>query len=195
MEHNGYRTFDLHQSPVRQNLAQMQAGELSLFDLDEYDPFLESERSAGSQKLHVRDILYDIENILDTVRQNTGNKTKLAVMGEVKAGKSTFINACLGKEAAYTDVLEATALVSEIVWSEQEYAHVFGRDGSVLLDLSLDGLLEWMEEQVDGEADFSAYSKIEVGVNSPLLENAVLVDTPFWWIRRGCCPSPRKTTI
>ncbi len=170
--------FDLQCSPIRKNLAGLQKGELSLFELNEDDAFFDSENLKKFKKLQVRDILSDVENIMDTIVLNKGKKTNIAIMGEVKAGKSTFINACIGKKVAYTDILEATALVSEILYSGQEYVHILGQGGDVKLDMSLEELMDWMEEQVDEEADFSEYSMIEVGVKSPLLENATIVDTP-----------------
>lgn len=158
--------FDLQNSPVRQNIARLDEDQLSIFELEQED---------GKQ---MRTILRDVENMLGAIAQNSGKKTNIAVMGEVKAGKSTFLNACLGREAAYTDILEATAIVSEIGWAEQEFVRVLGKDGAVKHSFTFEELMDWMEDMVDEEADFSPYSKIEAGLPCPLLENLVFVDTP-----------------
>ncbi len=51
-------------------------------------------------------------------------KFTLAVAGEVKAGKSTFINALLGAELLPSDVLQATSAIVEIFKSEKSYLKV-----------------------------------------------------------------------
>ncbi|HET7560656.1 MAG TPA: dynamin family protein, partial [Limnochordia bacterium] len=52
----------------------------------------------------------------------------IAVMGEVKAGKSTLINALVGRAVAPTNVLEATAAVMEIVHGDDAGALVHWQD-------------------------------------------------------------------
>lgn len=58
-------------------------------------------------------------------------KFLLSVAGEVKAGKSTFINALLGKEILPSDVLQATSAIVEIFKSEKSYLKVVHADGSI----------------------------------------------------------------
>ena len=52
------------------------------------------------------------------------NKYKIAVTGEVKSGKSTFINALLKKEILPSDVLQTTSAIVEIFKSEKPVVSV-----------------------------------------------------------------------
>jgi GTPase SAR1 family protein len=58
-------------------------------------------------------------------------KFLLAVMGEVKAGKSTFINALLGKEILPTGIGQTTSAIIEIFKSQEEFVRVTFADGHV----------------------------------------------------------------
>lgn len=59
------------------------------------------------------------------------NKFMLAVVGEVKAGKSTFINALIGKKILPSDTLQSTSAIIEIIKSEVEYVKVRFGDGHI----------------------------------------------------------------
>src|SRR5271155_2111928 len=61
---------------------------------------------AGNQGL--RDILLSLENKLNS------NQLYLAVLGQMKRGKSSFINALLGADVLPTGVLPVTAIITEI---------------------------------------------------------------------------------
>lgn len=166
--------FDLKESPIRKNILSLEEGQLSIFE----DSSLEEVDEVHRPKVQVRTILEDIENMLRILEENKDKTIKIAVMGEVKAGKSTFINVCVGKEVAYTDILEATAIVSEISYAKEEFARVYNQDGSVAKECTFVELLEWTEEMLDEMEDFTRFSKIEIGVDNELLKNLVLVDTP-----------------
>lgn len=166
--------FDLMKSPIRENVNSLKEGQLSIFEDDE----LNEETEENYRKLQVRTILKDVEKMLETMEDNQGQAVRIAVMGEVKAGKSTFVNACVGKEVAYTDILEATAVVSEITYSEEEYVHILDTQGNIVKDMTAEELLEWTEEQIDDEADFTQYGRIEIGVDNDFLEQIIFVDTP-----------------
>ena len=166
--------FNLKESPIRKNIQYLEEGTLSIFE----DESLIGVDEEIKRKIQIRTILKDVENMLETMESNKDKKIKFAVMGEVKAGKSTFINVCAGKEIAYTDILEATAIVSEITYAKEEYARVYYQDGSLAKDFSFEELMNWTEEMLDDMEDFSPFSKISIGVDCPLLRNMVLVDTP-----------------
>ena len=54
----------------------------------------------------------------------------LAVVGEAKAGKSTFINALLGESILPTDILQSSSAVVEIFKSKEKYVEVEYADGT-----------------------------------------------------------------
>ena len=58
---------------------------------------------------------YEIDSILKDIQKNVAEeKFLLAIFGEVKAGKSTFINALLKEEILPSDVLQATSEIIEV---------------------------------------------------------------------------------
>ena len=66
----------------------------------------------------------------------------LAVVGEVKAGKSTFINALLGESILPTDVLQSSSAVVEIFKSDKKYVEVQYADGRVVKTVAVQILKE-----------------------------------------------------
>lgn len=69
-----------------------------------------------------KDIVFEnlneqIENI-KALESSQYKPLNIAIVGEVKAGKSSLLNALLGKEISKVDVLEATSSVIEVVYGE-----------------------------------------------------------------------------
>jgi hypothetical protein len=71
----------------------------------------------------------DLQFLQSRIKSLKNGKFTLAVAGEVKAGKSTFINALLGAELLPSDVLQATSAIVEIFKSEKSYLKVKYADG------------------------------------------------------------------
>jgi Tfp pilus assembly protein PilN len=71
----------------------------------------------------------DLRFLQSRIKSLKNGKFTLAVAGEVKAGKSTFINALLGAELLPSDVLQATSAIVEIFKSEKSYLKVKYADG------------------------------------------------------------------
>ena len=174
--------IDLKGSPIRKNINSLDPGQLSVFE-DKDGRF---ETDGGKEKyvgIRAKEILSDVLNMETAIGDHAGDKTRIAIMGEVKAGKSTFMNAVIGKEVAYTDVLEATSLVTELVYSEEEYVNLFDRDHNIVKTMQVEEMLEWMEElsELDDEekiAECQKYEKMEAGIRSDILGNMIFVDTP-----------------
>lgn len=82
------------------------------------------------QKGNVNDGV-DLNFLEQRVKSLETGKFFLSVAGEVKAGKSTFINALLGKEILPSDVLQATSAIVEIFKSESSYLKVVYADSSI----------------------------------------------------------------
>jgi len=66
----------------------------------------------------------DLQFLESRINNLKNNKFIITVAGEVKAGKSTFINALLGAELLPSDVLQATSAIVEIFKSEKSYLKV-----------------------------------------------------------------------
>ena len=71
----------------------------------------------------------DVRFLERRVNSLKNGKFTLAVAGEVKAGKSTFINALLGAEILPSDVLQASSAIVEIFKSETSFLKVRYADG------------------------------------------------------------------
>ena len=92
-------------SPIRQRLSQ-----------SEIVPF----KDTVSESLNTQ-----IENI-KALNSSQYKPLNVVIVGEVKSGKSSLLNALLGKEISEVDVLEATSSVIEVVYNENDDISKFG---------------------------------------------------------------------
>ena len=95
------------------------------------------------------------------------------VLGEFKAGKSTMINALVGRVVAAVDVFEMTQAVCRIVpqTSGKEKVLLQNNSGSRTKNVSLDEFLKLSQERKLGE-----FTQADVYVSTPF--DLVLIDTP-----------------
>lgn len=122
--------------------------------------------------------LNDIRNILNGVTQNQLTPLKVVVMGEVKAGKSTFINSLIGKQVTYTNVLEATSAILEISYGEKDLIRIIHSDGSEKEIESMSELNELMDLKRNDQEYFSKIANIKIQTETQNLKKITLVDTP-----------------
>ncbi len=98
----------------------------------------------------------------------------LVVLGEFNHGKTTFVNALLGRPVLPIGVTPTTAAIHHIVWAEEPRAAVLKKDGE-REEVPVDQLKRYAAE--GGEAGEVRF--LEVGYPAELLRNkVVLVDTP-----------------
>ncbi len=78
----------------------------------------------------------DVKFLETRIKEVEDGRYVLAVVGEVKAGKSTFINALLGERILPTDVLQSSSAIVEICKSEKKYvrAHYANRHDETVHD-------------------------------------------------------------
>jgi len=89
----------------------------------EYEKYLEI-RSENDNKSAT-----DLNNLKEKINKIENDKFIIAVAGEAKAGKSTFINALLGVDLLPTGVLQATSAVIEIENSDSSGLRVIYAEG------------------------------------------------------------------
>ena len=73
--------------------------------------------------------LEEIENELLLLRNKLRQPLKVAIIGEVKSGKSTLLNSFAGGKISPTDVTETTACIMKIAYSDKNKAIFYFKDG------------------------------------------------------------------
>lgn len=123
------------------------------------------------------DISEQLLRLQETLR---GGKYLVAFMGQFSSGKSTLINTLLGSEVLPTEVTETTALITYILYGENEHAELVYTDGSVQ-ECTIDEAKKLWQGGFKGftSDELAKYDSIRIFVPSSLLQNGmILADTP-----------------
>jgi len=111
---------------------------------------------------------------IDGVRQRIGQPLRVAIAGRLKAGKSTLVNALIGRRVAPTEVGECTRLVTQFRYGTSDRVDVVKRDGTrTSLPLDESGMIP---QRLSVPREQVAY--IDVTLTSDRLQNLTVVDTP-----------------
>lgn len=111
----------------------------------------------------------------DLVKKLAEDRFHLVVVGEFNHGKSSFVNALLGREALAVGVTPTTATIHHLRYAEAPEATVVYSDGG-RESLPFDEVKTFA---VGGGKDPSKIDFVEIGYPAPILkERILLVDTP-----------------
>jgi hypothetical protein len=114
------------------------------------------------------------------------SELRIVVFGEFSRGKSTLINALLGRRVLQAKAMPTTGHVTRIVYGEDEEVRALMRDGENQTCM-LDDLGSFTTLDLDRNAREDVET-IEVAVNCPLLrDEVVFIDTP------GVCDAGAQT--
>jgi ribosome biogenesis GTPase A len=117
------------------------------------------------------------EKLLLMEKKLASNQLHLAVLGQMKRGKSSFINALLGAEILPTGVLPVTAVITEIKYGvapEVAILHTTGQREKI----ELGALADYITESAN-PGNKKQVASVEITYPSPFLEaGIVLIDTP-----------------
>ncbi len=103
---------------------------------------------------------------------------RLAMVGQIKRGKSTLVNALLGQQIAATGQLELTFTVTEFRYADECSVYVHYKDGTVEGPLA-PALLEGLTVRDPAAMEMlQKIRKVEFGMPNQLLRTIRLVDTP-----------------
>ena len=132
----------------------------------------------------VQDIAYvkkhsQLQDDLNVIAGSMDNDFyRVVVLGEFKRGKSTFVNALLGRSILPTDVLPETAVITNLLYSEEPRLQVVYKNRTVEnRDLTMDAMNAFSARADKNFVQSIDY--IKVGYPLELLQDKVcLVDTP-----------------
>jgi hypothetical protein len=108
------------------------------------------------------------------VRARLDEPLRVAIAGRLKAGKSTLVNALIGRRVAPTAVGECTRVVTQFRYGPADRVDVVRRDGTrCSLPLDADGMIP---QRLGVPAAQVAY--VDVTLTSAKLRDLTVVDTP-----------------
>lgn len=100
---------------------------------------------------------------------------KLGVVGEMKAGKSSVLNALVGSEVALTNAIECTFCPQRVAFGETESAKIQRPDG--VLEVEAGELIETLRAVLD-DPGHGGISSVECFLPAGILENIEIWDSP-----------------
>jgi hypothetical protein len=99
---------------------------------------------------------------------------QVAVAGRIKSGKSTLVNALIGRRVAPTDVGECTRLVTRFQYGTVDRVEVVFNDGrKQVLPFDAGGVIP-----SDLDVDFDQVSHLEAYLTNAVLRDLTVIDTP-----------------
>jgi hypothetical protein len=99
---------------------------------------------------------------------------QVAVAGRIKSGKSTLVNALIGRRVAPTDVGECTRLVTRFQYGTVDRVELIFTDGrKQVLPFDAGGMIP-----NDLEVDFEKVSHLEAYLTNAVLRDLTVIDTP-----------------
>nr|WP_177215713.1 dynamin family protein [Actinokineospora terrae] len=99
---------------------------------------------------------------------------QVAVAGRIKSGKSTLVNALIGRRIAPTDVGECTRLVTRFQYGTVDRVELVFFDGTKqVLPFEVGGMIP-----ADLEVDFDKVSHLEAYLTNAVLRDLTVIDTP-----------------
>lgn len=97
---------------------------------------LSQEENIPFKNLVIKNLNNSMDN-LELLEINKTNPLKIVIVGEVKSGKSTLVNALLEKDISKTDVLEATSSILEVTYGEKYDTKIVDCVTKIYLDLDI----------------------------------------------------------
>ncbi|MBD2139251.1 dynamin family protein [Anabaena sp. FACHB-1237] len=129
-----------------------------------------------SQKLNLTKSVVLIDDVLQRIKQSTSS---IAVVGEFKRGKSTFINALLGQEILPSDILPCSATLNRVTYGIKPEVKIIFKDGNQE-QIPIEKLNDYVTK-LTPESEITAESIKEAIVYYPIpycQNNIDVIDTP-----------------
>ncbi|EDX83468.1 GTPase, putative [Synechococcus sp. PCC 7335] len=129
------------------------------------------------EKTRDRASLQELHQELLNCQQRLSEPMRVAIVGKIKAGKSTMLNALLGEEIVATGTVEATFNINWLKYGPHHTLKVHYKNGKSE-DKSFEDL-QTLTQRADEHQDYLLSIKyIEVFYPNPILKTFHLIDTP-----------------
>ncbi|NEO93314.1 MAG: dynamin [Moorea sp. SIO3G5] len=156
-------------------------------NLNQIKNTLEQSESAGEQNSGKLGLDRDIEDIYKVSKNLQQGRFRLLVLGDMKRGKSTFLNALIGDNLLPSDVNPCTALLTVLCYGAQKKVTVYFNDETLPQEIDLESFKhrytidpdEAKRLEQEQKLAFPNVSHAVVEYPLPLLEKGIeIVDSP-----------------
>ncbi|GAB3139972.1 dynamin family protein [Amycolatopsis stemonae] len=142
----------------------------------------EQGRLAGPLSMSVANLCHRLQSQVSArtaagfaeVLRRLGAPLQVAVAGRIKSGKSTLVNALIGRRVAPTDIGECTRLVTRFQYGTVDRVEIVFTDGrKQVLPFASDGMIP-----AELGVDIDRVSHIEAYLTNAVLQGMTVIDTP-----------------
>ena len=132
----------------------------------------------AKKELIATQMFLDEASKLDSYIEHIKQPLLIMVMGEFSTGKSTFINALVGKRITVVDALPTTAVITKLCYGDVEKVMVYYRDGSEH-EYDPDEFNRLTSEADDeSNAQHEKIGYVERAIPIPVLRDMTIIDSP-----------------
>ncbi|KHM52697.1 hypothetical protein NZ47_03275 [Anaerovibrio lipolyticus] len=132
----------------------------------------------AKKELVITKLFQEDTDKLDLYIEHMRKPLFIMVMGEFSTGKSTFINALVGKQIAVVGALPTTAVITKLCYGDAEKVTVFNRDGSCR-EYEPD---EWERLTAESNDEANTFHEeidyVERALPIPVLKDMTVIDSP-----------------
>ena len=129
--------------------------------------------ATNNKSKELKEVIEDGKRMLLAAKESF----RLGIIGEFRVGKSTLINALLGQEVAFTDIMEATAAECVFHYGNNNYATIHHRDGSTR-NMDIQEMNEILDINRHDKEWLDGIDHIAYAVNSERLQEFDIWDAP-----------------
>ncbi|NEO66185.1 MAG: dynamin, partial [Moorea sp. SIO4G2] len=156
-------------------------------NLNQISNTLKQSESAGEHNSGKLGLERDIEDIYKVSKNLQQGRFRLLVLGDMKRGKSTFLNALIGENLLPSDVNPCTALLTVLRYGAQKKVTVYFNDETLPQEIDLESFKhrytidpdQAKRLQQEEKLAFPNVSHAVVEYPLPLLEKGIeIVDSP-----------------
>ncbi|WP_100333155.1 dynamin family protein [Bacillus alkalisoli] len=126
----------------------------------------------------IKPAMKSIDKDINTLIEKCQTPLKLVIMGEVKAGKSTLINALVGKVLSPTNVAETTASIIEISYDKNANGTIFTTSSNENIVGTLDEIYQTLDQKRTDMDFFKNVDYVKLGFPLKSLKSLHIIDTP-----------------
>jgi GTPase SAR1 family protein len=129
-----------------------------------------------SEKFHLEKLIQQTDN---AIKRMETDSFSIAVVGEFKRGKSTFINAILGDEILPADILPTTATLNRVTYGSEPFVKIIFKDDEER-DIAIHKLVSFVTK-LTPECEAVAATVKEAVIYYPVnycRQNVEIIDTP-----------------